>query len=108
MTAKFRNIKTTVDGIEFSSKKEAKRYGELKLLERAGEIHGLAVQPRFPLRVGDKLVCNYVGDFLYTLKDAAGELIVEDVKSPITRKHPVYRIKVKLFEALHGFAITEV
>ena len=33
--SKYNNIKTTIDDIKFDSKKEAKRYGELKLLERA-------------------------------------------------------------------------
>lgn len=106
MASKFSNIRTEVDGIEFASKKEARRYGELKLLERAGRITGLKVQPSFPLDVNGKPICRYVGDFEY--QTSAGDRIVEDVKSPITRKHPVYRLKAKLFEAVVGFPITEV
>jgi hypothetical protein len=102
---KFRNVPTEVDGIAFASKKEARRYGELKLLERAGQITGLKVHPAFPLDVNGHPVCRYVGDFAYV---RGGVEVVEDVKSPITRKHPVYRLKAKLFEALRGFPVTEV
>lgn len=100
---KFGAVRTEVDGITFASKKEASRYGELKLLVRAGEIRELSLQPRFPLRVEGKLVCTYVADFLYETK--LGETVVEDAKGMRT---PAYIIKSKLFEALHGFPITEV
>jgi hypothetical protein len=106
VSLKFKNIPTEVDGIAFASKKEAKRYGELKLLERAGQIDGLRVHPAFPLDVLGTPICKYVGDFEYY---APGNVrVVEDVKSAITRRHPVYRIKNKLFLALMGFPITEV
>lgn len=42
--AKYKNKKITLDGITFDSRKEANRYRELKLLERAGEIHTLELQ----------------------------------------------------------------
>jgi len=103
--AKFRNIPTEVDGIKFDSRAEARRYGELKLLERAGEIHGLTLQPKFPLTVGATHVCDYVGDFMFS--DKAGVSIVEDVKSKAT-KTPVYRLKKKLLRALYGIEIREV
>lgn len=102
---KFRNRKTTVDGIEFDSAKEARRWGELKLLERAGEIRGLERQTRFALDVNGQPICHYVADFAYRRGEA---LIVEDVKSPITRTNRAYRIKVKLMRALHGVEIVEV
>jgi len=102
---KYRNIPTEVDGHKFSSRKEARRFGELKLLERAGEISGLRLQPAFPLDVNGVPVCRYVGDFAYVRE---GVEVVEDVKSPITRKNPTYRIKAKLFRALKGFSVTEV
>ena len=103
---KFGNRPTEVDGQTFASAKEARRFGELRLLERAGEITELRTQPRFPLEVNGQLVCAYVADFTY--RDKAGRLIAEDVKSEITRKHPVYRLKAKLFKAVMGFEITEV
>jgi hypothetical protein len=98
--SKFGNRKTTVDGIEFASAKEARRYAELKLMQRAGEIRDLQVQPRFELlppfrREGEAhRKIEYVADFSYTEK--SGEKIVEDVKSAITKTHPVYSLKKKL------------
>lgn len=106
MRPKFGNRKTEVDGITFDSLKEARRYGELKLLERAGEISGLELQPKFPLTVNGQLVCTYRGDFSY--RDKAGNRVIEDVKSPATRAHPVYRIKAKLLRAVYGIDVTEV
>ncbi len=94
--AKYRNTPTEVDGFRFASKKEAKRYGELVLLERAGEIVDLRLQPRYPLKVNDILVGTYVGDFTYRDKDA---WVTEDAKGMQT---PVFKLKAKLFEALYG------
>ena len=98
--------KTEVDGIVFASKAEAKRYAELKLLERAKLIRDLKVQPRFPLVVNEVLVCTYVADFSYVLPDTE-KTVVEDVKSKATITD-VYRVKVKLLAALHGITVTEV
>jgi len=101
---KFRNIPTEVDGIKFDSKAEARRYNELKLLERAGEIEHLGLQPKFDLTVNGHLVCRYIADFNYWLR---GTRIVEDVKSKVTRT-PQYRIKIKLLRALTGIEVREV
>lgn len=90
-----------VDGVRFASKAEAKRDAELKLLERAGKIHGLTRQPRFPLRVGGKLICTYVGDWTYFEnigEDRAYGPIVEDKKGVQT---PAFKIKWALAKALH-------
>ncbi len=91
----------TVDGIVFDSKKEATRYGELKLLVRAGQITGLRRQPRFDIVVNGVKIGFYKGDFGY---DENGKSVVEDVKG---MKTPMYRLKKKLVEALYGFEITE-
>lgn len=106
---KYLNIKTEVDGHTFDSKKEAKRYGELRLLQQAGVIQNLELQPPFRCEANGKHVCTYKADFAYDERQADGrvERIIEDVKSAITRKHPVYRIKKKLVEALFGIVITE-
>lgn len=103
MTSKYRNKPAETDGIRFASRKEARRYGDLKLMERIGEIHDLRLQPRFPLRVNGKLICTYVADFQYTTK--SGLRIVEDAKGYRTRE---YIHKSRLFEALNGFPVTEV
>lgn len=98
--------KTVVDGITFASKAEAIRYAELKLLQRAGLILDLKLQPKFPLVVSGKLVATYIADFSFT--DVTTKLsVVEDVKSPATRTD-AYRIKVKLLFALHGVEVTEI
>ena len=105
---KYGAVRTEVDGITFASKREAKRYSELKLLERAGEITLLELQPRYPLKVDGKLICTYVADFSYRSIDPKTALhsnVVEDVKGVRT---PVFKLKAKLFEAINGFAITEV
>jgi hypothetical protein len=102
--SKYRNKLTTVDGINFASKKEANRWMELTILERAGAIQSLRRQVRFPLSVNGQLVCTYVADAVYVEN---GHEVVEDTKSPVTRKLPVYRIKMKLLRAIHGVAIRE-
>lgn len=110
--SKYGAEKTTVDGITFASKKEATRYGELRLMEKAGEITGLRVQPRFDLDVIGGFVKDvrvmigaYVGDFQYV--ERRGGLVVEDVKSPATRT-PLYRWKIKHLKAQYGITVTEV
>ncbi len=104
--SKYRNRKTTVDGIVFDSAKEAKRWDTLKLLKAAGEIFDLAYQVPYALHVNGQLVCRYVADFYYITRD--GERVVEDVKSAATRKLSTYRIKRKLMKAIHGIDVQEV
>ena len=106
MATKYHNHKTTHQGIRFDSQKEANRYQELLLLERAGEIRSIELQPRYDLVVNGHKIGFYRGDFRY--KDVAtGTVILEDVKSPAT-KTAVYRLKKKLVKALYGIEITEV
>ena len=100
---KYRAVKTEVDGIVFDSKREAARYMELMLLERAGEISHLELQPVYECVVNGKKICTYRADFRYFTK--LGN-IVEDVKGV---KTPIYRLKKKLVEALYaGVTILEV
>ena len=97
---KYKNRQSIVDGIKFSSYKESQRYLELKIMQKCGDISNLKIQPRFELmpsfvyqgQVQRKI--EYVADFSYTTKK--GEKVVEDVKSKITKRLPVYRIKKKL------------
>ena len=103
--SKYNARKTIIDGIKFDSKKEAGRYKELKLLERAGEIKNLQLQPRFTLQESfiyqgkTERKITYIADFMYEEKN--GEVVVEDVKSEIT-KTPLYRVKRKLFLKRYG------
>jgi hypothetical protein len=91
---KYRNVKTVVDGITFHSKVEAKRYGELKLLQMAGEISGLQLQPSIDLVCNSKKIGRYVGDFFYYDK-ATKKMVLEDVKSEATMT-PIYKLKKKI------------
>lgn len=107
---KYRAIKTTVDGITFASKAEAKRYSELKLMQRAGAIINLKLQPKFRLQTGytngagTKIrPIDYVADFMY---EENGKVIIEDVKG---MKTPVYNLKKKIFEnKYYPLTITEI
>lgn len=101
---KFGAISTTVDGIRFASRAEAKRYGELCILQKAGLISDLKCQPRYELSVNGVRVCEYIADFSYIER---GKGVVEDVKSPATRT-PVYLLKKKLMKAIHGLEVVEV
>lgn len=103
---KYRNVPTVVDGVSFDSKAEARRYGELLLLQKAGEIAALELQPKFVLTVNGVKVCKYFGDFAYVAVN--GARVVEDVKSAATRTNPVYRLKKKLLLACEGVEIKEI
>ena len=104
--SKYKNVWTTVDGIKFQSKAEARRYSQLKLLEKAGEVFDLALQPAYQLlctshRKQPFAVDRYVGDFSYTNKD--GFWVLEDVKGVETA---IFKWKRKHFEAQYGQKIT--
>lgn len=104
---KYRAVPTVIDGIRFASKAEARRYGELKLLERGGKIKHIEMQMRFPLDVsykfgGEKTIGHYVADFYYLQN---GKEVIEDVKGFRT---PLYKWKKKHFEAQYGIKITEI
>lgn len=100
-----------IDGIQFDSESEGKRYVQLKLMERAGEISDLEVQPSFDLipeqNVGGKKErpVRYVADFRY--KEKNGVEVVEDVKSAPTKTRE-YIIKRKMLLFFHGIIVREV
>ena len=122
--SKYQSRKTTVNGIEFDSKKESARYKELLLLEKAGAIQNLQRQVPFELiptqtttvaqyskktgkRLKDKTITlerktTYVADFVY-IQD--GKQIVEDTKGVRTDD---YIIKRKLMLLFNGIRIREV
>ena len=62
---KYKNIITEYQGIKFHSKKEAKRYGDLLLLQKMNYIKDLEIQPKIPLIVNNKTIGSYIGDFKY-------------------------------------------
>ena len=98
--SKYQSKKTVVYGITFDSKAEAKRYCELRLLEKAGEIVNLTLQHKFLLqpsfRKNGKTIraINYVADFTYYDFEKRRN-VVEDVKGFKTKE---YLLKKKMFE----------
>lgn len=105
--SKYHAKKTTIDGITFDSRREAKRYSELKLMERAGAIKDLRRQVKYellpPFSVDGKhyRATTYVADFVYVEE---GREIVEDCKGFRT---DVYKLKRKLFAHRYGVSIKE-
>lgn len=104
---KYRAKPTEVDGIAFHSKKESKRYLQLKLLERADRIRELELQPRYELVVNGVKIGRYTGDFRYLeLMDGEWKLIIEDSKG-YSRASRDYPLRVKLMLACHGISVRE-
>ena len=101
MRNKYRAIKTIVDDITFDSKKEARRYVQLKLLVKAGVVTKLELQPRYDLIINTVKCGFYKADFRYFEN---GKEVVEDVKG---MKTPVYNLKKKLIKAIYGIEIFE-
>ena len=117
---KYHNQKITRNGVTFDSRKEARRYGELLLLEKAGVITDLQRQVEYELiptqrepdtigvRGGIKkgktieLAVKYVADFVYKENN---EIVVEDTKGFKTKD---YIIKRKLMLYIHGIRIKEI
>ena len=108
---KYKNRKVMIDGIKFDSKKEANRYQELKLMQRAGIIRDLQRQIKYvliPSQKGDdgrviERPCTYIADFVYI--DENGKTVVEDTKGYRTSD---YKIKRKLMLYIHGVKINEI
>jgi hypothetical protein len=100
--SKYKAKPVVVDDIRFHSQAEAKRYGQLKLLFRAGTIRNLELQPAFHISINGKKIFTYKADFAYF---EGAERIVEDVKGFRT---PVYKLKKKIVEAQLGVKIREV
>lgn len=120
---KYKNKNVTVDDIFFPSKKEARRYAELKMLQKAGAIQNLELQKPYELipaqyesyarygKNGKRLTdgkrcveksCVYKADFVYTEN---GQTVVEDTKGMRTKD---YIIKRKLMLYVHGIKIKEI
>ena len=118
---KYHNRPTEIDGITFDSRKEGMRYAELKQMEKAGLISGLEFQkpfeliPKFKLDGKTYRQVTYIADFAYYDETPDGSIarsttrwVVEDVKSTITRKNPVYRLKKKMMAYFHHIEVKEI
>lgn len=124
---KYNNVKTALDGHIFASKREASRYAQLKLLQSAGEIRNLQLQPVFtftmaglevrhknykqPLKYVDcKRALKYIADFSYewldrTQQHKGWQIVIEDSKG---FKTPEYKIKRALMLYFYGIEVKEV
>lgn len=108
---KYRAKRVEINGERFDSKKEARRWGELQLLQRAGKIRNLERQKAFPIVINGSPVkirsagypngraMKYLADFVY-FED--NKRVVEDSKGQDT---PVSKIKRALVEAIYGVEI---
>ena len=111
---KFNAQKVEMDGMTFDSKKEHKRYIELKAMQQRGEIRDLQHHTKFELAPKTKLegekrakpALRYFADFTYYM--ISGEYIVEDVKSAATRKKDSYRNKKHLMKTVLNIDVREV
>ena len=99
---KYKNIRTCIDGIMFSSKKEGEYYCKLKILKLAKEIKDFRIQVKYPIIINKALVCNYISDFNVVLNDGSEEVV--DVKGV---KTPIYLLKKKLMKAVYNIDIIE-
>lgn len=108
---KYGNKQVLVNGMEFDSMKEANRWAELQLLQRAGKIRDLSRQVKYQLipvqrdefgKAIERSV-DYIADFQY--RDENGKLVVEDAKGFKTKE---YIIKRKLMLREYGIRIREV
>lgn len=93
--SKYRAVKTILGGVRFDSKKEARRWGELQLMEKAGRISLLQRQVNIPLHVGGIKVATYRADFTYREND---QLVVEDAKGYQT---DIFKLKWKIVKILY-------
>ncbi len=101
--SKYHNERITIDNIVFDSRREGRRYLDLKFMEQMAVIKSLELQPRFDFCIDGVLMFSYYADFKYY--DAAlGWEIIEDCKG---ERLPLYRLKKKLIEAQHKIRIIE-
>lgn len=88
---------------KFDSKAEREHWYELVVLQDAGRISDLEIQPRFPIEIEGKTVGRYYGDFAYT--DEHGRYRVIDVKGKDT---DLSRFKRKIVAAMYGVEVEVV
>jgi hypothetical protein len=94
-------------GVYWHSRKEYRHWLVLRAAEAAGLIRGLRRQVRYRLTVNGIEVGAYVADFVF-FDSETGRTVIQDVKSEVTRKLSLYKIKSKLMEACYGIQVEEV
>ena len=102
MQSKYRAVKTTIDGITFASKREARYYQIYSRLQELGQIKNLQLQTSIPFLINGKKMFTYKPDFEFD--DDKGHHII-DVKGFETKE---FKIKKKIIEAYYGIEIEVV
>jgi hypothetical protein len=106
--AKYRNRPfRDAQGTYWHSRKEYRHWLVLRAAEAAGLVRGLRRQVKYRLMVNGVEVGSYVADFVF-FDSETDRVVVQDVKSPATRKLPLYRLKRNLMRAVWGLAVEEV
>lgn len=100
---KFNAVATEYAGKKFDSTKEANRYKELLMLQKAGIIGLIELQVPFELNEGGTHSMKYYADFVYRMMDT-GERVVEDAKGHRTKE---YKKRRRLMKKIHGITIHE-
>jgi Protein of unknown function (DUF1064) len=107
--SKYGNQRIKAAGVSFDSKSEARRWQELQLLQRAGEIRDLSLHPRFSLDVDGHHICYYVGDYAYEARDPKSPKnwikVCEDRKAGRVTQTDVFKLKRKLMWAIYRIDI---
>lgn len=98
---KYSAIKVKEDGYIFDSKAEHRRYKELLILQRAGEIKDLELQPKYECVINGKKIANVILDFRY-FDNGKNMTVIQDVKGFDTT---VSRLKRKLVEAIYNITV---
>lgn len=105
--SKYNNQKLEIDGHLFDSKREARRYIQLRIMLTCKAIENLLLQVPYELNEDGIYSLKYIADFVYT-DCKTRKTIVEDVKSSFTAKMPIYKKKKKLMKKIWDIDIKEV
>jgi hypothetical protein len=126
---KYGAVRTEVSGVSFDSKLEARRFGDLCILEMAGDIIDLERQPRYELLPAKEdcygnrhRAVYYTGDFRYTIVAGGpdyGRTIVEDCKgyvqadaklrmAMLMHQHPELDVRIVRWDRRQGWVISGV
>mgnify|MGYP001565064362 CR=1 FL=1 len=97
-------VRTEVDGHKFDSGAEARRHGQLAMLQRAGMISKLTIHPEFKIKLNDVEICKVELDFSYR-DEKSGLMVIEDVKGA---DDSTSRLKRKLVQAAHDIKVVIV
>mgnify|MGYP003610111732 CR=1 FL=1 len=104
--SKYKSVKCEHFGVKLDSLKEKRQYIKYLHQQSIGEILSIKLQPKYDLIVNGIKIGFYKADFEIELADKSIQVI--DVKSEMTRKLPVYRLKKKMIKAIYNIDIIEI